>query len=347
MLIDQTILVTGGAGFIGSHLVNKLLDASNRVVCLDKLTYAALDPKIRSDNFQLVVGDICDANIVQRVLEEFKPDLVAHLAAETHVDRSIDSPHAFTVSNVLGTQVLLDASLEYWRRLAARRQNSFRFLFLSTDEVYGSVECGAVSEEGRIAPSSPYAASKAAADHFVQAYHATFQLPTVTLRTTNNYGPRQFPEKLIPLMLQNALNAKELPIYGQGQQRRCWLHVEDHITGIIAALEKADPGSVYNLGASDELTNLEVVHRLCEVTKRLASGVTDCASLVAYVADRPGHDFRYCVDDAKARAELAWTPKIPFEVGLEQTLRWYLENQEWVAAICQKSHFEGDRLGVR
>jgi len=314
------VLVTGGAGFIGSNLVRLLLAerASWRVVNLDKLTYAG-NPENLADlasdpRYRFVRGDICDGPLVGRLLEEERIDAVMHLAAESHVDRSILAPAAFIDTNVRGTQVLLEA---------ARARGVQRFLHVSTDEVYGSLgPTGLFTEETAIAPSSPYSASKASSDLLALAYAHTFGLPVIVTRCSNNYGPYQFPEKLIPLLIANALRDMPLPVYGDGQNVRDWIHVDDHARGLLAALEQGQPGRVYNLGAANERRNIEIVHLVLGLLQKPAS-------LIQYVKDRPGHDRRYAIDATRARDELGWSPRHGFEEGLAATVAWYRTHRSW------------------
>ena len=349
----QTIFVTGGAGFIGSCFVRQWLSGEpGRLVNLDKLTYAgnldSLAPVADNPRHVLVEGDIADGTLVARLLEEFQPEAVVNFAAESHVDRSIEGPAAFVQTNVVGTCELLDACRHYWRRLDDHRRASFRFLHVSTDEVYGSLgKTGAFTEETRYAPNSPYAASKAAADFFVRAYHHTYGLPTLTTNCSNNYGPYQFPEKLIPLMILNALEGKPLPVYGDGQQVRDWLFVEDHCEAIRTVLARGKVGEVYNIGGNCERANLDVVRAICELVDRLRPGLphSPCTNLINYVTDRPGHDRRYAIDAAKIKTQLGWSPRHDFAGGLEQTVRWYLENPGWVARVTS-GVYQRERLGL-
>ncbi|HEX5041682.1 MAG TPA: dTDP-glucose 4,6-dehydratase [Candidatus Polarisedimenticolaceae bacterium] len=355
-----TWLVTGGAGFIGANLVRRILaDTGARVVVLDKLTYAGnLESlaEVRDDpRFTFLQGDIADRETVARVFREHVPDAVLNLAAESHVDRSIDGPRPFLLTNTVGAFELLEAS----RRLLAAdpaRARTFRFLHVSTDEVFGSLgETGRFSETTPYAPNSPYAATKAAADHLVRAYHATFGLPTLVTNCSNNFGPFQFPEKLVPLLLLNALEGKDLPVYGDGGNVRDWLYVEDHCAGILRVLDAGRPGQSYNLGGGNEKTNLQMVEALCEALERevpaaanpalRAGGIARYRDLVRLVPDRPGHDRRYAIDAGKARAELAWEPAQGFQDALQRTVRWYLAHRDWCAAV-QAGTYERERLGL-
>lgn len=349
----STVLITGGAGFIGNCLVRQCLsEGAARVINLDKLTYASsLDSlaNVNSDpRYTFVQGDIGDPVLVGRLLAKHRPQAVLHLAAETHVDRSIDSPAPFVETNVLGTCRLLQAVLEFWRTLPTAERQAFRFVHDSTDEVYGSLGSeGRFCESSPYAPNSPYAASKAASDHFVRAYHHTYGLPVLTINCSNNYGPWQFPEKLIPLMILNALEAKPLPVYGDGQNVRDWLYVDDHCRAIRLVLERGTPGESYNVGASCEVTNLELVKMICEIVDALRPCLTHrpCATLITFVQDRPGHDRRYAVDAGKLRRELGWQPRQDFAAGLRLTVEWYLQNAAWLQRAQMGAHFR-ERLGL-
>jgi dTDP-glucose 4,6-dehydratase len=349
----QTILVTGGAGFIGSCLVRQLSAAGTQVVNLDKLTYAgnldSLGPALEDPRHVFAQADICDAGVVGELLETYRPGAVMHLAAESHVDRSIDGPGAFIETNVLGTFHLLQAVRRYWSRLPAAEQSSFRFLQVSTDEVYGSLGSeGAFVETTAYAPNSPYSASKAAADHLVRAYHHTYGLPVLTTNCSNNYGPYQFPEKLIPLMILNALEGKPLPVYGDGQNVRDWLFVEDHCRALRLVLQKGTPGEVYNIGGSCERTNLDVVRTIAGIVDRLRPNLSHapCSSLIRFVEDRPGHDRRYAIDAGKIERELGWRPEQKFESGLELTVNWYLRNSRWLQRVAS-GEYRRQRLGLQ
>ena len=338
------ILVTGGAGFIGANFV---LDWVNRcdepIVNLDKLTYAGnlgnLATLKGDPRHVFVRGDIGDRALVEQLLGAHRPRAIVNFAAESHVDRSIHGPAAFIETNVVGTFSLLDAARAYWAGLPDAEKARFRFVHVSTDEVYGSLAPDAppFAETSPYRPNSPYSATKAAADHLVRAYHHTYGLPTLTTNCSNNYGPRQFPEKLIPLMLHNALAGKPLPVYGDGRQVRDWLYVADHCAAICAVLEGGRPGETYNIGGDAEMTNLEVVRTLCRI---VAAHKPDCRAeeRVAFVKDRPGHDRRYAIDASKIRRELGWTPRETFESGLARTVRWYLENEAWLAAVTSKEY---------
>ncbi len=333
------ILVTGGAGFIGSNFVlDWLAEHDEPVVNLDKLTYAgnlrSLAGLAGDARHVFVHGDIGDAETVGALLSRHRPRAIVNLAAETHVDRSIRGPRAFIDTNVVGTCTLLECTRTWWESLPPDERAAFRFLHVSTDEVYGSLGPvdPAFSETTPFAPNSPYAASKAASDHMVRAWHHTWGLPTLTTNCSNNYGPRQFPEKLIPLMIVNALAGKPLPVYGDGQNVRDWLYVGDHCSAIRAVLARGRPGEIYNVGGNAETSNLDVVHTLCRLLAERVPG-RDFAAQVAFVADRPGHDRRYAIDATKIRSELGWTPSESFESGMARTVDWYLANGEWLASV--------------
>jgi dTDP-glucose 4,6-dehydratase len=337
----QPILVTGGAGFIGSCFVRQwIAEERTPVVNLDKLTYAGnLDSLADAADDPLhtfVEGDIGDAALTRRLLEEYRPRAIVNLAAESHVDRSIDGPAAFVQTNVVGTQRLLESARAYWHGLPPAERRAFRFLHVSTDEVFGSLGPeGMFCETTPYAPNSPYAASKAAADHFARAYYHTYGLPVLVTHGSNNYGPYQFPEKLIPLMILSAVEGKPLPVYGDGKNVRDWLFVEDHCRAIRAVLAGGTPGEVYNVGGNCQRNNLEVVEAICGIVDRLRPDLphVPCSSLVTFVADRPGHDRRYAVDAGKIRRELGWQPQEDFASGLERTVRWYLDNPGWVERV--------------
>lgn len=336
----QTVLVTGGAGFIGANFVLQARkDQWANVVNLDKLTYASnlqSLAELQGDGYNFVQGDIGDFALVSNLFEQYQPDAVINFAAESHVDRSIYSPQDFIQTNVLGTFQLLEASKHYWQKLESRKQQQFRFLHVSTDEVYGSLSPNdpAFREDTPYAPNSPYAASKAASDHFVRAYHHTYGLPTLTTNCSNNYGPRQFPEKLIPLMILNALEGKQLPIYGDGQNVRDWLYVTDHCEAINLVLQQGKVGETYNIGGLNEQTNLTVIEKICTILDKLAPKSNYLHScLMTFVKDRPGHDRRYAIDCSKISRELGWAPKENFDSGLLKTIEWYLSNSTWVDSV--------------
>lgn len=334
------ILVTGGAGFIGSNFVLGWLAGNDEtVVNLDKLTYAGnlknLDAVRQDARHIFVHGDICDAALVRSVLEKHRPRAIVHFAAESHVDRSIHGPGEFVTTNVTGTFVLLEAARAYHSGLPEDEKASFRFLHVSTDEVYGSLEPGDApfTETTAYAPNSPYSASKAASDHLVRAYRHTYGLPTLTTNCSNNYGPFQFPEKLIPLMIANALAAKPLPVYGDGQNVRDWLYVGDHCTAIDRVLQDGRPGETYNIGGWNEMSNLDVVHTLCDILDELVPKRVSYREQITFVADRPGHDRRYAMDARKIERELGWRPAETFATGIRKTVRWYLDHQDWVSDV--------------
>ncbi len=349
----RTLLVTGGAGFIGGNFVHLLVAQGGiQVINLDALTYAGnldtLAPLAANPSHIFVQGDIGDRDLVGRLLRDYAVDAVVNFAAESHVDRSIDGPAAFIQTNVLGTFNLLDCAKAYWSGLSPERRAGFRFLHVSTDEVYGSLgPTGLFTEETAYAPNSPYSASKAASDHLVRAWHHTYGLPVLTTNCSNNYGPYQFPEKLIPLIVQKALRGESLPIYGDGSNVRDWLYVEDHCRAILRVLDAGRPGEVYNVGGNSERTNLEVVDTLCGLLDELVPGSAyrPHAGLKTFVKDRPGHDQRYAIDSTKLQRELGWTPQETFETGLSRTLRWYLDNAQWCARVTDGSYL-GQRLGA-
>lgn len=347
----RRVLVTGGAGFIGSAVCRLLVARGYHVVCLDKLTYAGNRASLRdvepSPDFRFVEGDIGDTSTVLRLLHDERLEGIMHLAAETHVDRSIDSPAAFVETNVVGTVRLLDAALTYWRSLPARAREHFRFHHVSTDEVFGDLpfDSGMFTETTPYAPSSPYSASKAASDHFVRAWHETYGLPVVLSNCSNNYGPWHFPEKLIPLTILNALEGKALPVYGRGENVRDWLYVEDHAEALEKVLTQGRAGETYLIGGRAEATNLSVVESICDIldARRPMAGMRR-RSLITFVTDRPGHDRRYAIDPAKAERELGWTPRESFASGLARTVDWYLANRWWWEPI-RASTYAGERLG--
>ncbi|HCH2103609.1 TPA: dTDP-glucose 4,6-dehydratase, partial [Vibrio parahaemolyticus] len=334
------ILVTGGAGFIGSAVVRHIIrDTQDSVVNLDKLTYAgnleSLVDVADSDRYYFEQVDICDRTELDRVFSEHQPDMVMHLAAESHVDRSIDGPAAFIETNVMGTYHLLEAARQYWSSLEEANQSAFRFHHISTDEVYGDLEGtdDLFTETTSYAPSSPYSASKASSDHLVRAWQRTYGLPTLVTNCSNNYGPYHFPEKLIPLMILNALDGKPLPVYGDGMQIRDWLFVEDHARALYKVVTEGEIGETYNIGGHNEKANIEVVKTICALLEELRpdkpAGVESYESLITYVKDRPGHDVRYAIDATKIAQELNWTPEETFESGIRKTVEWYLNNPQW------------------
>jgi dTDP-glucose 4,6-dehydratase len=358
----ETMIVTGGAGFIGCNFVRLALAQSDlRVVVFDKLTYAgslrSLDDLGQHPRFCFVKGDIADRVGVERVFRDYAPTSVVNLAAETHVDRSIDDPRPFVTTNIVGTSELLEASRKYFNELPQPERERFRFLHVSTDEVYGSLgETGLFSEHTPYAPNSPYAASKASADHLVRSYSTTYGLPTLITNCSNNFGPFQFPEKLIPLTILNAIDGRPLPIYGDGGNVRDWLYVEDHCVGIRLVLAHAKPGTKYNIGGRNELSNLQVVDHICSVLAGILPaaenpamkqhGLRSYAELKTFVEDRPGHDRRYAIDATRISSELGWTPAIGFVQGITKTVQWYCENRDW-CRVVQEGRYDRERLGLK
>jgi len=347
----QTLLVTGGAGFIGSCFIRRAVAAGDfRIINLDKLTYAGNPDSLpeASDTNQLVIGDIGDRSLVRRLLEMHSPSAVVNFAAESHVDRSIDGPLTFVETNVLGTCRMLEEVRAYFAQLDGPPKDAFRFLHVSTDEVYGSLgPSGLFTEHTPYSPNSPYSASKAASDHFVRAYLHTYGLPVLITNCSNNYGPYQFPEKLIPLIIMNAVAGKPLPVYGDGLNVRDWLFVEDHCAAIETVLAKGRIGECYNIGGNNEQANIQIVKLICSTVDRLRPGLPQrpCESLITYVKDRPGHDRRYAIDATKIANELGWKPQQDFASGLEMTVRWYLENPAWIERV-QSGKYRGERLGL-
>lgn len=345
------ILVTGGAGFIGSALVRHLIgETGHEVINLDKLTYASsLDSLASVDGdprYRLERADIGDSRAVARIFAEHRPDAVIHLAAESHVDRSIDAPADFIQTNIVGTYVLLQAALEFWRGLDDAARQRFRFHHVSTDEVYGSLgPTGFFTETTPYAPNSPYSASKAASDHLARAWHHTYGLPVLMTNCSNNYGPHQFPEKLMPLVILNGLEGKPLPVYGKGDNVRDWLYVEDHVRALVAVLERGRVGEEYNVGGGSEKTNLEVVRAICVLLDELAPAGAPHEKLITFVTDRPGHDRRYAIDASKIGRELGWRPAETFASGLRKTVEWYLGNRAWCEAVQQRG-YRRERLGL-
>ncbi|MEM1304475.1 MAG: dTDP-glucose 4,6-dehydratase [Planctomycetota bacterium] len=345
----RTLLVTGGAGFIGGCYVRQAVaSGACKVVNLDALTYAGNRGSLPSQSSRhvFVEGSITDGRLVRKVLEQHRPHGVMNFAAESHVDRSIDRPEAFIDTNINGVYRLLEASLDYWGTLSGEERDGFRFLHVSTDEVYGPLgDTGRSTETTRYDPSSPYAASKAAADHLVRAWRRTYGLPTLITNGSNNYGPHQFPEKLIPLMILNAVAGEPLPVYGDGLHVRDWLFVEDHCAALQTVLDHGEPGQTYNIGGDCERANLDVVRTICRAVQKLAPGLAhSCEDLITFVTDRPGHDRRYAIDATKIRSELGWRPRTDFDDGIEQTVRWYLDNKPWWQAI-QDGAYRRRRLG--
>ncbi|BDF95577.1 dTDP-glucose 4,6-dehydratase [Pseudoalteromonas sp. KAN5] len=355
------ILVTGGAGFIGSAVVRYVISSTNdSVINLDKLTYAgnlqSLEPVADDERYTFEQVDICDRKELDRVFKQHKPDAVMHLAAESHVDRSITGPAEFIQTNIVGTYNLLEAAREYWNALDATAKESFRFHHISTDEVYGdlphpdelqkdeTIDLPLFTEQTPYAPSSPYSASKASSDHLVRAWLRTYGFPTIITNCSNNYGPYHFPEKLIPLVILNALEGKELPVYGKGDQIRDWLYVEDHARALYKVVSEGKVGETYNIGGHNEKQNIEVVQTICNILDELAPKKTNYADQITFVADRPGHDRRYAIDSSKMQKDLGWTPVETFETGLRKTVQWYLDNQDWCQNV-QDGSYQRERLG--
>lgn len=344
--------MTGGAGFIGSALVRYLIKETEcEVVNVDKLTYAgnlaSLSPVSDHPRYHFIRADICDGVAMADLFGAAKPDIVMHLAAESHVDRSIDGPAAFIETNIVGTYALLDVARSYWSELPFGRKEGFRFHHISTDEVFGSLgRDGLFSEASPYAPNSPYSASKASSDHLVRAWHHTFGLPVIITNCSNNYGPYQFPEKLIPLMILNGREGKPLPVYGAGENVRDWLYVDDHAQALWIAATKGKVGETYNIGGEAELRNIDVVRQICDLLDELAPGPASRHELVTFVTDRPGHDARYAMDINKIRRELGWTPQETFDTALRKTVSWYLENTKWWEDI-RSGRYAGERLGLR
>jgi len=341
-------LVTGGAGFIGSAVIRHLVkNKNNKIINIDKLTYAGnlatLEDVSHLENYIFYHGDICDRSLIKDILHTHQPNFVMHLAAESHVDKSIDSPMEFLNTNIVGTVVLLQEAHSYWRNLSSDFKNLFRFHHISTDEVFGSLGTeGLFTEKSSYDPSSPYSASKASSDHFVRAWHRTYDLPVLITNCSNNYGPFQFPEKLIPLIILNALEGKKIPIYGNGSQIRDWLFVDDHARALCEVIKHGNLGETYNIGGFNEKTNLQVVSRVCEILDSLRPNIYKLSSykeLITFVEDRPGHDLRYAIDSCKIVSELGWKPNETFDTGLLKTINWYLENQSWLSKInSNQSH---------
>ena len=354
MFEKQRFLVTGGSGFIGSNYIRFIRQQRPdcRIVNLDALTYAG-NPESLADipsgpRYRFIPGNICDRMLLDNALAAEQPSAIVHFAAESHVDRSIDGPVAFVQTNVNGTFALLEATRQWWRQLEPERQSNFRFLHVSTDEVYGSLGAtGFFTEETPYAPNSPYSASKAASDHFVRAYHHTYGLPVLTTNCSNNYGPYQFPEKLIPLMILNAIAGKALPVYGDGMQIRDWLYVEDHCRAILAVLDNGKPGETYNIGGHNEMANITIVQTLCSLLDELRPRPDGKSYIdqIAHVADRPGHDRRYAIDAGKIGRELGWTPQETFATGIRKTVEWYLQNLTWCERITS-GKYRQERLGT-
>jgi len=343
------VMVTGGAGFIGSALCRLLVAEGTEVLNVDKLTYAAnlksLDPVAGKDNYRFLKADIGDGAAMAKALAEFRPDAVIHLAAESHVDRSITGSAAFIETNIVGTHRLLEAARDYWNALPENEAGRFRFLHVSTDEVYGSLGPeGSFTEETRYDPSSPYSASKAAADHLALAWHRTYGLPVLVSNCSNNYGPYHFPEKLIPLALTNAVERKAIPVYGDGSNVRDWLYVEDHARALALAAERGEPGRKYNIGGRAESSNIDLIRTLCAILDEHLPEHVPHERLISFVTDRPGHDHRYAIDPSFAERSLGWRPQETLETGLRKTVRWYLDNRDWWEPL--RGVYRGERLGL-
>ena len=349
-------LITGGAGFIGSAVIRNIINnTSDSVLNLDKLTYAgnleSLADVSGSRRYEFVRGDVCDRALLGHIFARFKPDIVMHLAAESHVDRSIEGPGEFIQTNIVGTYALLEEARNYWFSLNDKKKQNFRFHHVSTDEVYGDLEVdeGLFTEETSYAPSSPYSASKASSDHLVRAWHRTYKLPILITNCSNNYGPYQFPEKLIPLIILNALEGKDLPIYGNGKQIRDWLYVDDHARALLHAASYGEVGETYNIGGHNEMKNIDVVKTVCSILDELSPSKIDdiekYEQLIVFVTDRAGHDIRYAIDATKIENELSWTPDETFATGIRKTVEWYLENSVWFNRVKDGS-YQGQRLGV-
>ena len=346
----KKIIITGGAGFIGSALIRYLIKYTDHIVLnIDKLTYAGNLESLKeiddSDRYSFFQIDICDKAAVEQIFNDFAPDAIMHLAAESHVDRSIDGPAEFVNTNIFGTYNLLDCAKQYWDNLGRDKKSEFRFQHISTDEVYGSLgDTGLFTEKTPYEPRSPYSASKAASDHLVMAWYHTFGMPVLMTNCSNNYGPYQFPEKLIPLIILNAIDGKELPVYGKGDNVRDWLYVEDHAKALYTVLIQGKAGETYNVGGNHELQNIEVVNTICDVLDELAPKDKLYHEQILFVTDRPGHDKRYAIDASKIKNELYWQPEESFETGIRKTIQWYLENDWWWRPIREKKYC-GQRLG--
>lgn len=352
-MTQKTLIITGGAGFIGSALIRRLITQSDYLIInVDKLTYAGNLESLASiaahPNYTFVEADICDANKMSDIFSRFQPDAVMHLAAESHVDRSIDGPADFVQTNLVGTYTILEAARSYWNTLSSTNAKAFRFHHISTDEVYGSLgDTGLFEETTPYQPNSPYSATKAGSDHLVRAWHHTFGLPVLMTNCSNNYGPFQFPEKLIPLMINNAVTGKSLPIYGNGDNIRDWLYVDDHVEALQLVLERGHVGESYNIGGFNEHTNVDVVETLCDILDELLPGSMHLPhkNLIEFVTDRPGHDQRYAIDASKIQRELNWQPRETFATGLRKTVQWYLDNHEWSQRVMDGS-YQQNRLGL-
>ncbi len=350
----KNVLITGGAGFIGSNLVHYLLKNNGpRILNIDKLTYAgnraSLTKAEENPAYDFLHGDICDVPLINKAFNDFKPDLVMHLAAESHVDRSIDGPVDFLDTNIMGTYVMLDAANNYWKKLTGPRKNDFRFLHISTDEVFGSLgKDGAFDETTAYGPRSPYSASKASSDHLVRAWRHTYGLPTIITNCSNNYGPYQFPEKLIPVIILNALRGKAIPVYGKGENIRDWLFVEDHVSALWKVINQGEVGETYCIGGNNEQRNIDIVSLICDVLNEMRPNaqIGDYKKLITFVTDRPGHDLRYAIDATKIKNELNWQPQTSFEQGMRKTVSWYLAHLNWCATVLG-GKTETERLGLK
>ena len=352
--MDNKILVTGGSGFIGSNFIHYLINNTDyqRIINLDKLTYAGNNENlinIQQDiRYKFIKGDICDRQCIKKIFQDYSPNKIVHFAAESHVDRSIDGPKDFINTNIVGTSILLEESLSYYNKLKKLSKSSFKFHHISTDEVFGSLgEKGFFVEDSPYDPSSPYSASKASSDHLVRAWHRTFGLPVTISNCSNNYGPYQFPEKLIPLIIINCLSNKSLPVYGKGENIRDWLYVEDHCKAINLILQEGAIGDTYNIGGNNEISNINIVESICTILDKLkpSNSGKSYNQMISFVKDRPGHDFRYAINTTKIKKDLNWEPKETFDSGLIKTIKWYLENENWWKKT-QKNIYKQERLGV-
>lgn len=346
------LAITGGAGFIGSALIRKIInETEHHVLNIDKLTYAghleSLETVSSSDRYQFEKVDICDSESINRIFNEYRPDVMIHLAAESHVDRSIDGSAEFIRTNINGTHTLLEEAKEYWQKLKGDQKENFRFLHVSTDEVYGELgNNGLFTEETPYDPRSPYSSSKASSDHLLRAWHHTYGLPTLITNCSNNYGPYQFPEKLIPVVILKALQANDIPVYGTGENVRDWLYVDDHARALLKVVETGVPGETYNIGGHNEKQNIEVVHTICDTLNELVPKETNYRDQIRFVTDRPGHDFRYAIDASKIEKELGWIPEETFDSGIKKTIQWYLDNIKWCEAVTE-NNYNLERLGTK
>ena len=352
--MDNKILVTGGSGFIGSNFIHYLINNTDyqRIINLDKLTYAGNNENLiniqQNIRYKFIKGNICDRQCIKKIFQDYSPNKIVHFAAESHVDRSIDGPKDFINTNIVGTSILLEESLSYYNKLKKLSKSSFKFHHISTDEVFGSLgEKGFFVEDSPYDPSSPYSASKASSDHLVRAWHRTFGLPVTISNCSNNYGPYQFPEKLIPLIIINCLSNKSLPVYGKGENIRDWLYVEDHCKAINLILQEGAIGDTYNIGGNNEISNLNIVESICTILDKLkpSNSGKSYNQMISFVKDRPGHDFRYAINTTKIKKDLNWEPKETFDSGLTKTIKWYLENENWWKKT-QKNIYKQERLGV-